>query len=90
MNVLYLLTTATQIQTAPILMDLFCVLVMENLQETKLFAKVTTMTIKFQFRFPFPTNYNVKLIVFRRSLAWNIYLFYRDFWLNVCSLSTAW
>jgi hypothetical protein len=42
MNVLYLLTTATQIQTAPILMDLFCVFVMKNLQETKLFAKVNT------------------------------------------------
>jgi hypothetical protein len=40
MNVLYLLTTATQIQTVQILMDLFCVLVIVDSKETKLFVKV--------------------------------------------------
>jgi hypothetical protein len=34
------LTTVTQIETAPILMDLSCALVIVYLKETKLFAKI--------------------------------------------------
>ena len=40
MNVIYLLTTVTQIETAPILMDLSCALVIVYLKERKLFVKI--------------------------------------------------
>ncbi len=40
MNVLYLLTTVIKTQTAPTLMDPSCALVMADMGETEVFAKV--------------------------------------------------
>ena len=41
MNVLYLLATVIKTQTAPTLMDRSCALVMADIGETEVFAKVS-------------------------------------------------